>query len=62
MNENAKLVADAEFVLNDPVVPSNDGAYVLTQMPSQVTNASATAHVFREPMVSVGRMMFQFSF
>ncbi len=62
MNENAKLVADAELQFNVPVTPSDDGAYVITQMPSQVTNISATQNIFREPMITVGRMMFQYSF
>jgi hypothetical protein len=58
MNEDAKLVAEAMWMINAPEVLGNDGMYVLAEMPSQV----ATTGMQTASLIPSGRMMFQFAF
>jgi len=65
MNENVKLVAEAQWLFNTPEVTSGlnnsttgDGTYLLTQMPSQFGGGVES----RSGLVPVGNMEFQFSF
>jgi hypothetical protein len=58
LNEDAKLVAEAMWMINAPEALGNDGMYVLAEMPSQV----ATTGMQSISLIPSGRMMFQFSF
>jgi hypothetical protein len=58
MNSNAKLVAEALWMINAPETLGNDGMYVLAEMPNQVAATGMTSI----SLVPAGRMMFQFSF
>jgi hypothetical protein len=65
MNENTKLIAEAQWLFNTPEVtstPANattgDGTYLLTQMPSQFGGGVES----RGSFIPVGNMEFQFSF
>jgi len=62
MNENVKLVADALWHIDTPIVQTNDGPMILSEMPSQVSNATLVNPVYRAELVPAGRLMFQFSF
>ena len=58
MNEDAKLVAEAMWMINTPEALGNDGMYVLAEMPSQV----ATTGLQTASLIPSARMMFQFAF
>ncbi len=65
MNEDTKLIAEAQWLINTPEVtstPANsisgDGTYLITQMPSQFGGGVES----RGSLVPVGNMEFQFSF
>jgi hypothetical protein len=57
MNEDVKLVAEAMWMFNTPEILSNDGMYLLSEMPSQAAAGIQTAS-----FVPAGRMMFQFTY
>ncbi|HVM31517.1 MAG TPA: porin [bacterium] len=58
LNEDVKLVGEALWMINTPEVLSNDGLYLLSEMPSQ----AASGTVKTGSLVPAGRMMFQFQF
>ncbi len=65
MNEDVKLIAEAQWLFNTPEVtstPANsttgDGTYLITQMPSQFGGGVETRGAF----VPIGNMEFQFQF
>ncbi len=58
LNEDAKLVAEAMWMINTPEALGNDGMYVLAEMPSQV----ATTGLQTASLIPSARMMFQFAF
>jgi hypothetical protein len=62
VNSRVKLVAEGLFLIDTPEALGNDGVYEVTEMPSQVTNATAANPITRNEFVSIGRMMFQFAF
>ncbi len=73
MNSDVKLVAEAQWLINEPEATSNvhatpgsntysatgDGTYLLTQMPSQFAAANVSSS---GSIIPVGNMEFQFSF
>jgi len=73
MNSDVKLIAEAQWLINEPEATSNvhaavgannysatgDGTYLLTQMPSQMGGANVTTS---SAIIPVGNMEFQFSF
>ncbi len=61
-NPDTKLVAEAMWLMNTPTVFGGDGEYVIAEMPSQVSNATASTPITRLGLVPAGRMMFQFQF
>ncbi len=62
VNPDVKIIAEAMWLIDTPEVFGGDGEYVLTEEPSQSSNANPLNPVTRNPLVPVGRMMFQFSF
>ncbi len=62
VNDDIKLTAEAMWMIDTPEVFGGDGTYVIAEMPSQSSNANPLNQVSRNPLVPVGRMMFQFSF
>jgi hypothetical protein len=58
LNEDAKLVAEAMWMIHTPEALGNDGMYVLAEMPSQV----ATTGLQTASLIPSARMMFQFAF
>ncbi len=62
VNKNTKIVSEIMGLYNTPESLGNDGTYVIAEMPTQVTNASSTSPISRAAFVSVGRMLFQYSF
>ena len=62
MNENAKLVAEAMFMLDAPEARDYDGNYVVAEMPGSATGTSYTGANIRAGIVPIGRMMFQFQY
>ena len=73
MNEDVKLVAEAQWLINEPEATSNshatpgtagysasgDGTYLLTQMPSQFAAANVSTS---GSIIPVGNMMLQLQF
>jgi hypothetical protein len=73
MNSDVKLIAEAQWLINEPEATSNghdqpgsktysatgDGTYLLTQMPSQFAGANVSTS---SAIIPVGNMEFQFSF
>ena len=57
-----KLVGEAQWLIDTPESLDNDGVYLLTEMPTQVTVASNTNPITRAALVPVGRMMLQYQF
>lgn len=57
-----KVVAEAQWLIDTPEALDNDGVYLLTEMPTQVSVASDTNPVTRATLVPVGRMMVQYAF
>ena len=62
LNSRVKIVAEGMYMINTPEALGNDGVYEVTEMPSQVTNATAANPITRDAFVAVGRMMFQLAF
>jgi hypothetical protein len=73
LNADTKIVAEAQWLINEPEATSNahatpgannysasgDGTYLLTQMPSQMGGANVSTS---SSIIPVGNMEFQFSF
>lgn len=62
MNENAKLVAETMFMLNESEAQDVDGNYVVAEMPGSATGTTYRAPNIQASFVPIGRLMFQFSF
>jgi len=61
MNADCKLVAETMFMINTPAVPSDDGTYLVTEMPGSATSGVNGGN-FRIGLVPMGRMQFQLMF
>ena len=61
LNSDVKLVAETMFMINTPVMHSDDGTYVLAEMPGSA-NSGVGAPDARTDLIPVGRMMFQFQY
>ncbi len=61
MNNDAKLVAETMFMIDTPAVKSDDGTYLIAEMPGSA-NSGVNGSDFRINLVPVGRIMFQFQF
>jgi hypothetical protein len=60
---NMKIVADAPFLIDVPVVTENNvGSYVISEQPDQVTYISAGQGTIRRQDVPEARLMFQIAF
>jgi hypothetical protein len=65
-----KITAEALFQFNAPLATANDGDYLLSEMPSQVTGATrastpasqAQYYFLRTNVVPIGRMEWQLLF
>jgi len=61
MNNDAKLVAETMFMINTPVVHSDDGLYSIAEMPGSA-NSGVGGPDSRVALVPAGRMMFQLQY
>jgi hypothetical protein len=61
INSDCKLVAETMFMINTPAVPSDDGTYLVAEMPGSATSG-VNGPNFRIGLVPVGRMQFQLQF
>ena len=61
LNADVKLVGETMFMINTAVVHSDDGTYVVAEMPGSA-NSGIGAPDTRTPFIPVGRLMFQFQF
>lgn len=61
MNNDCKLVAETMFMIDTPAVRSDDGTYLIAEMPGSANSGINLAN-YRDILVPVGRMMFQFQF
>jgi hypothetical protein len=60
LNENAKLVADAIWMIDTPYRVADNGTILLAEMPSQAGSTPGTN--LRTDLAPVGRMMFQYTY
>ena len=61
VNNDVKLVAETMYMINSPEVNSDDGIYLLAEMPGSA-NSGINGPNFRCNVVPVGRMQFQYQF
>ncbi len=67
MNNDCKLVAETMFMFNTPAAQSDDGTYLIAEMPGSANSGigetvGGGGPDFRIGFVPMGRMMFQFQF
>jgi hypothetical protein len=62
MNDNAKLVAETMFMINEAEAQDYDGNYVVAEMPGSATGTSYRASNVQAAFVPISRMMFQFQY
>ena len=61
VNNDVKVTAETMFMFDTPVVHSDDGIYVVSEMPGSA-NSGINSPNTRSGFIPVGRMQFQFQF